>query len=477
MRTGMEYSRDSTRPEMIRLLLFSHDPELQLLLEPTIGQEFSLFLERRMDRIRQIISRGQCEVVIVDLDSGYPVEAQLDRFGEIRDLGVPVVLMADDETRAIARELARGEVCDYIRKPPVLPELREVVRRAYGRALPLSKPESIPGAGRLTASGCGRLIGSGPGSRAIYDLIGRVAGLEVPVLITGESGTGKELIARCIHDQGIRRERPFVAVSCGAIPETLVEAALFGAEKGAYTGANARRKGLFEEAGNGTLFLDEIGELSLQTQVKLLRVLQQREFSRLGSSHLIPLHARLLFATHRNLSEMVEEGTFRGDLYYRVNVMGIRSPSLRDRAEDIPELARHFLEEYFRLYQKPVKRVTSAAMTLLVEYDWPGNVRELENAIQRAIIMSDHDAIQPDDFPETMRSVDFGGAVNSLPGTSFEEQLQDYKLKLAHRAIHECQGNKTLAARSLQISRTYLHRLIRDPGLEEGASVLGSAPN
>jgi transcriptional regulator with PAS, ATPase and Fis domain len=276
----------------------------------------------------------------------------------------------------------------------------------------------------------------------------RVASLDASVLITGESGTGKELIARAIHNLGHRKDRPFVAVSCGAIPQTLIEAELFGAEKGAYTGSANRRRGYLEEAGNGTLFFDEIGELSLLTQVKLLRVLQEREFSRLGSGQAIPLQARLLFATNRNLLDMVAEGTFRQDLYYRINVMGIKAPPLRDHTEDIPLLVMHFIEKYSGLYGKPLARITPSAMALLVEYEWPGNVRELENMIQG----------------------------DSLPGDSFEAQLQDYKIKLAHRAIQECHGNKTLAARSLQISRTYLHRLIRDP-MESDSSLSVSAPN
>src|SRR6478736_1113543 len=194
------------------------------------------------------------------------------------------------------------------------------------------------------------MIGSSPQMQRVYDLMNRVANISATVLVTGESGTGKELIANGIHRMGIRANKPFVAVCCGAIPETLIEAELFGHEKGAFTGTVGTRVGYLEQASDGTLFLDEIGELSLSTQVKLLRVLQQREFSRLGSNKLVPLKARVLFATHRNLSEMVEEGTFRRDLYYRVNVMRINIPPLRDRSEDIPLLAEHFLHQYALAY-------------------------------------------------------------------------------------------------------------------------------
>jgi DNA-binding NtrC family response regulator len=451
---------------MIRILLYSQDDNLQSLLAPTLGMEFSVFLERRMDRIREIISQGRCDVLILDIDSSsHPVQRQLQFFDEIRDFGVPVVVMTDDDGRATAMDLVQRGVYNYIRKPPALPELRIVVRRAHEYAVLKQELDRIRQ--RLPPSGCDQLIGSSARSQVVYNLIRRVADLEASVLITGESGTGKELIARSIHNLGYRKERPFVAVSCGAIPETLIEAELFGAEKGAFTGAVTRRKGYLEEAGNGTLFFDEIGEFSAHTQVKLLRVLQEREFSRLGSSQPIPLQARLLYATHRSLLEMVGEGTFRQDLYYRVNVMGIKSPALRDHTEDIPQLAQHFMEEYSRLYHRSMTRITPNAMALLLEYEWPGNVRELENVIQSAIILSDDESMQPGDLPKIMQHPDLLGLGDSLPGASFEEQMQDYKTKLAHRAVQECKGNKTLAARSLHISRTYLHRLIKDSGEDD----------
>jgi DNA-binding NtrC family response regulator len=448
---------------MIRLLLYSQDVNLEALLVPTMGREFAIFAERRMDRIREIISHGKCDVLLLDLDSNwYPLQEQLGFFDEIRDFGVPVVVMTDDDARATAMDLVQRGVYNYIRKPPALPELKIVVRRAHEYSL-LKKELAAMRAQLPVGNSDDRLIGSSAGFQVVYDLIRRVAFLEASVLITGESGTGKELIARCIHRMGNRRDRPFVAFSCGAVPESLVEAELFGAEKGAFTGSAARRRGYIEEAADGTLFFDEIGELSPHTQIRLLRVLQEREFCRLGSSQPIPLQARLLFATHRSLSEMVEQGTFRQDLYYRVNVMGIKSPSLRDHAEDIPLLAMHFLQEYSRLFQKPMTRITPNAMALLLAYEWPGNVRELENIIQSAIILSDDDIIQPENLPHTMQHPDLLGGQLQAQAASFEEQMQDYKIKLAHQAIHECKGNKTMAARSLQISRTYLHRIIKDP--------------
>lgn len=461
---------------MIHLLLYSQDIQLQSLLAVTLGEEFSLSFERRADRIREVVARGQWDVLIMDLDSStHSIQQQLRFFDEIRNVGVPVVVMTDDDSRSMAMDLVQRGVYNYVRKPPAVAELKIVVRRAHEYAVLKRELEAVRE--RLPCPGCDQLIGSSARSQVVYDLIRRVANLEASVLITGESGTGKELIARAIHNLGNRKDRRFVALSCGAIPETLIEAELFGTERGAFTGAATRRRGYLEEAGSGTLFFDEIAEFSSHTQVKLLRVLQEREFSRLGSSQLIPLQARLLFATHRNLLEMVEQGTFRQDLYYRVNVMGIKSPRLRDHTEDIPQLAQHFLEEYSELYQRSMTRITPNAMVLLIEYSWPGNVRELENVIQSAIILSDDDTIQPKDLPNAMQHPDLLGLGDSLPGASFEEQMQDYKIKLAHRAVQECKGNKTLAARSLNISRTYLHRLIKDPAESEEDELPMSAAN
>jgi DNA-binding NtrC family response regulator len=314
--------------------------------------------------------------------------------------------------------------------------------------------------------GCDQLVGSSGKSQLVYDLITRVANLNAFVLISGESGTGKELVARAIHNTGNRAGQPFVAVSCGAIPESLIEAELFGSEKGAYTGAAGARAGYLEQAGDGTLFLDEIGELSLSTQVKLLRVLQQREFSRLGSNKVLPLNARVLFATHRNLQQMVEAGTFRRDLFFRVNVMTINVPPLRERTEDIPMLARHFLKRYSSEYDKPVHDIRPNAMELLVDYDWPGNIRELENVIQGAVILADGDSISRGDLPDHLQRLG-DGIAESLEPEGFEQLLRQYKVTLATKAIDECNGNKSLAARKLRVSRAYLHRLIRmGPGTE-----------
>jgi transcriptional regulator with PAS, ATPase and Fis domain len=305
------------------------------------------------------------------------------------------------------------------------------------------------------------MIGASHQMQQVYRLVESVTDLNVSVLITGQSGTGKELIARAIHNRGSRSKRPFIAVPCGAIPETLIEAELFGHEKGAYTGTVGAREGYFEQAGDGTVFLDEIGELSLLTQVKLLRVLQQREFTRLGSNRLIPMRARLIFATNQDLAEMVAQGKLREDLYYRINVVEIKTPPLQDRPSDISEIAVHFLRVYSQMYQKQVESIAPDALCMLQHYSWPGNVRELENVIQRAIVCAVGTTIRAADLPPNFRPEQVQEIDAFSQTGSFEQQIHEFKLKLAATAIRENNGNKTLAAKSLGISRAYLHRLIR----------------
>jgi DNA-binding NtrC family response regulator len=457
---------------MIRLLLHSRQSGLLGQLVSAPGGDFSVTIDSSSDRVTELVLHDKCDVVVLDIDC-CPADDPFRFLEELQNLDVPIVVVSGDGSRKTALELLSRGVQSYYRKPVAIQELSIAVRQAHEHAS--LKRELVERRRQLThASGCGQMIGSSTGSQLVYDLIRRVTDLDAFVLITGESGTGKELIARAIHSLGNRGQNQFVAVSCGAIPESLIEAELFGCEKGAFTGASTRRSGYFEEAGNGTLLLDEIGELSHHTQVKLLRVLQQREFTRLGSSKVIPLAARVLFATNRNLKRMVGEGTFREDLYYRLNVIGIQSQPLRDRRDEISQLAQHFLAKYIRAYRKTTARIEPHAMALLTEYAWPGNVRELENVIQSAIILCDDEMIRASNLPEEIRQTDLKcldlrpndlrSNDDTLQWASFEEQLHDYKVKLAIEAVKGCNGNKTLAAQSLNISRTYLHRLIREPG-------------
>jgi DNA-binding NtrC family response regulator len=457
---------------MITIGLYSEDRTLQPLLSSALGKDFEVLLESDGDKMDELIQAGGCEVMILDLHTDphsrrNSLQQRIVAAQRLIASQVPVIIMADDSLRSTAFELVRSGAFAYCRRPPSIRDLKTMLSRAAETS---TLKRQITGAQRtLEESGsCDRLIGSSSQMQRVYQLVRSVTSLNAAVLVTGESGTGKELIARAIHNLGARSSKPFVAVSCGAIPETLIEAELFGHEKGAFTGTVGAREGYFEQAADGTLFLDEIGDLSLFTQVKLLRVLQQMEFSRLGSSKLIPLRARLIFATHQDLAKLVAEGKFRQDLYYRINVMRIESPVLQDRAEDIPAIANYFLRRYSEAFQKPMDAIEPDAMTILENYAWPGNVRELENVMQRAIILAPGRTVRAVDLSLTVAeeepAADFEDVVNIgdfQPASTFERQLQDYKVRLAVSAVRENKGNKTLAARRLGISRAYLHRLIR----------------
>ena len=331
---------------MITIILYSPDHRLHPLLAAALKPEHKVVQELSPERVKQCAERNQGDVIILDFDLNYsPREEQLALLDQLRDCKAPIIVMTDELRRSTASEFLKSGAFDVIGKPPSLTELRVIIQRAHEQAATRSELESIRQTVNATC-GCDQLVGSSGRAQVVYQLIRRVASLNASVLITGESGTGKELVARAIHNLGSRSRHPFVAVSCGAIPETLVESELFGHDKGAFTGSTGGRAGYLEQAGEGTLLLDEIGELSLNTQVKLLRVLQQKEYTRLGGNRAMPLRARVLFATHRDLKSLVEAGTFRQDLFFRVNVMPLHVPALRDRTEDIPMLARYFLKKY-----------------------------------------------------------------------------------------------------------------------------------
>ncbi len=461
---------------MIRILVYSYDPKLEALLGAALGSQCHVSMESDAGSLMTAAATAQTDVVLLDLDSNYLAHDEAVKLSQqLTASSVSVVALATDEARRTATDLIQNGLFGSCRKPPAMRELKALIQRACDHSRMKRELESKRAAENESADGnltCfDGLIGSSAAMKRVCDLITRVANVNASVLITGESGTGKELIARAIHNMGNRAKQPFVPVSCGAIPETLIESELFGHEKGAFTGTTGARVGYFEQAGNGTFFLDEIGELSLLTQVKLLRILQQREFTRLGSNRPIPLKARVILATHRDLGQMITEGKFRLDLYYRINVMNIHAPALGDHPEDIQQLAGHFLQKYSELYGKEVTRISSDAMQMLEQYEWPGNVRELENAIQGAIIRADTDTILPGDLPDQLQEIEPEGQVECPKVGSFETMLRDYKIKIAIRALEECNGNKTLAARSLDISRAYLHRLIRDAGSIETAHI------
>jgi Nif-specific regulatory protein len=303
------------------------------------------------------------------------------------------------------------------------------------------------------------MVGESKAMRQVYQFIARVAPTDATVLIAGESGTGKELAARAIHQNSKRAGKPFVAVNCAALTESLLESELFGHEKGAFTGALAQRKGRLEIADGGTLFLDEIGDLSLPLQVKLLRVLQEREFERVGGSRTVRIDIRLLTATNRDLEELIAAGSFRQDLFYRLNVLEIEMPSLRKRSEDIPLLANYFAIKYGEKCNRKVLGISPEAQKCLVAYDWPGNVRELENTIERAVVLGTTERILVEDLPEAILESE---TPSDPAGSRYHETLTEKKKQLIIEAVNESNGNYTEAAKRLGVHPNYLHRLIRN---------------
>ena len=349
---------------------------------------------------------------------------------------------------------------DYITKPFSMDELllmiKRIVRLKDLEAENLLLKEQVEG--RYNFSG---IIGKSERMNAIFETIKVISQTDSTVLILGESGTGKELVANAIHSSSPRKAEPYIKVSCAAIPETLLEAELFGYERGAFTGAVKQKKGRFELANKGTIFLDEIGELSPAIQVKLLRVLQEKEFDRLGGIETISADVRIICATQRDLKKEVHRGTFREDLYYRLNVVPITLPPLRDRKGDIMLLANHFLEYYSGLYRKTVKGFSVDALDLLLKYPFPGNVRELEHAVERAIVMGKSEEIQPFDLPEEISSADELNACLKAfqDGNGYEhltKAIKDFEKRYIARVLEETKGNKTLAAKVLGVSRKTL---------------------
>jgi Nif-specific regulatory protein len=297
------------------------------------------------------------------------------------------------------------------------------------------------------------IIGNSGPLRRVYEQVTQVARTNTTALIRGESGTGKELIAHAIHYNSLRSSKPFVKVSCAALPETLIESELFGYEKGAFTGAAARRKGRFELADGGTLFLDEIGDLNASTQIKLLRVLQEREFERLGGTETVKVNVRLVAATNKDLEQAIPSGQFREDLYYRLNVFTIFMPALRERKSDVLLLADHFLEKYAREHHKQIRRISTPAIDMLTSYHWPGNVRELENVIERAVVVCDGGVIHGHHLPPTLQTAEGSGTVERL---SLSQSVEAYERDIIQDALKTARGNRARAAKLLDTTERIL---------------------
>ncbi len=306
------------------------------------------------------------------------------------------------------------------------------------------------------------IIGRSSAIQNVFDLVAQVAPSDTTVLIRGESGVGKELVAHSIHYNSPRASKPFVRVNCGALPETLIESELFGHEKGAFTGATTRRKGRFELAHGGTIFLDEIGDLSPHTQIRLLRVLQEREFERVGGTETVEVNVRVIAATNRNLEEQIEKSEFRQDLFYRLNVFPIHIPALRERRTDILELANHFVDKYSKANGKQIRRMSTPAIDMLSSYHWPGNVRELENVIERAVLLSQDDVVHGHHLPPTLQTAE---ASNTVMKGTLQETLDRVEKEMIVEALKNCRGNKSKAAKALGVSERIMGLRVEKHGI------------
>jgi DNA-binding NtrC family response regulator len=370
--------------------------------------------------------------------------------------GTPVVAFLSTDEREVMREAVSAGAFDYFVESGSMEELRLVLGRA-GRFQELRRELQRLQVSRVKDAEFSAMVGTDSTMRPVFSLAAKVATTDANVLIMGESGTGKELLARSIHLASPRVSEPFVAVACSSLPETLIEAELFGHEKGAFTGATSARVGRFEAAGQGTIFLDEVGDLAPPLQVKLLRVLQERTLERLGSNQCRPMEARVICATHRNLQQLAKDGAFRLDLYYRLNTVEITLPPLRERRDDIAVLAHSFLQDFNQRHRRSVQRISAAALCALEEYDWPGNVRELQNVIERAIVVCEGSEIGIEHLPSQ-----FAAWSESESGSSFDEEVRNFKRRLVLRTLAECGNNKVQAARFLKIARSSIHRLIEE---------------
>ncbi len=401
-----------------KVLLIDDDRTVRLLVERGLGGSgFDVRSAATGEEGLRLMDQEQPDVALIDVY--LPEMNGLELYKKLRalDRKLPIIFITGDSSSETTIEAMRLGAFDYLAKPLNLEKLRELtVSAAESRRL-MDEPVAMP-LGAPTKGG-EQFIGRSPAMSGVFKAIGRVAEQNVTVLVRGESGCGKELVARAIFEHSPRRDKPFVAVNCAAIPDQLLESELFGVEKGAYTGADRRRAGKFEHCDGGTIFLDEIGEMSAPMQAKILQVLQDGEFSRLGGTQDTRVDVRIIAATHRDLDSMIGEGQFREDLFFRLNVISITLPSLRERPDSIPLIADHFLRKYSETYKRPYVPIASSMLEKFMEYSWPGNIREMENLVQRMVILgveaSSREILQTLSAPSVRRSLSAGGAKSQPP--------------------------------------------------------------
>jgi DNA-binding NtrC family response regulator len=439
-----------------KVLVVDDDLEMCGLLSDVLRRE-GFFVTTTGDSLEasKILKREEFDVLVTDLKmKGLKGLDLLEGVNKVAPM-TPVIIITAFGTIESAIKAMKMGAYDYITKPFQMDEIVLTVRKALENRL--LKKEVI----RLRKEVESRydfhqLIGKSPSMQKIYDLIERISDSSSNVLITGESGTGKELVAKAIHFNGVRKEGPFVAINCAAIPETLLESELFGYKKGAFTDAKSDKKGLIFEANEGTLFLDEITEMPLTLQAKLLRVIEEREVRPLGDTNSYPIDVRIISTSNRDIVSSIQQGRFREDLYYRLKVIDIELPPLRDRREDIPLLVQHFVNKFSQGLKKTISGVSEEALKIFLNYSWPGNVRELENVIQRAITLSQQEFILPEDLPATVIQTTDKKLVEKALEENFT--LDELEKEYIKRVLIETAGNKSRAAEILGLDRKTLYR-------------------
>ncbi len=418
-----------------------------------------------VDKVR----RGPYDLILMDVRmaamSGIEALQRIKAYNP----AIPILIMTAYSSVASAVEALKSGAYDYLTKPLDFEVLKLTIERALEHTELKEENRTLK---QQLQSGFNirSIIGKSSAMKALLEMTAMIAASEATVLITGESGTGKELIARAIHFNSERRDNPLVVVNCAALTDTLLESELFGHERGAFTGADRRREGRFMQADGGTVFLDEIGETSPVMQAKLLRVIQEREIQRVGGDRPLKVDVRILAATNRDLEKAVSEGRFREDLYYRLNVVTLHMPPLRERVDDIPLLAQHFVRQYARKNRKAVRGFTPLAMDMLLKYEWPGNVRELENAVERAIILLTGDLISEKELPLRVTrtyagTADTPGEIRATPPANPLRPLDEIEKEAILAALEAAGGNKSEAARRLGINRKTLHKKLRSYGV------------
>jgi two-component system response regulator AtoC len=443
-----------------KILVVDDEVNMRLVLKAMLKKE-GYDVETAADGLEALALLHRHDITACITDLRMP---KLDGMGLLNRMveeypSIPVIIITAHGTVETAVDALKKGALDYITKPFDQEELKNVIGKAVKTRV-LSEEEVQLAATELDR---GEIVGSSPSTAKIFEIIKKVAPTTTTILITGETGTGKELVANAIHMNSPRKLNPFIKINCSAIAENLIESELFGYEKGAFTGAVSSKPGRFELAHKGTLFLDEVGDLPREIQVKLLRVIQDHEFERVGGLQTIKVDVRLVAATNRNLQQRVKEGYFREDLFYRFNVMPIYVPPLRERKEDIPELVSYFIEKFNRKLDRQIAGVDPEVMELLLDHDWPGNIRELENLAERLVLMAKGDQIVMGDVPAELIEAVEEKAQTAAPDEKrsikelIREKTGDIEKQMIVKVLAECEGNISKAARQLGLSRRGLH--------------------